>query len=218
MKIFEENQKGLLQPHDQDASWYDGEAKEDFWFLSGDFIYRHHVEPRVKLHMSREESFPIPLRYIDVTRATNTTLDVLLELIDDYWNIEGDRDLSDAWRGFTWFTMLNEKPPDGKTWSGERLTKRQKNIQVGSLVGQKYGIMSNAAERKEKQKWAIEKPMLDNARKLRGVYFIDPTDAEFKETIKNARKSWKSRWKQPCLTRSQEISTEKPVVLLAFAR
>ena len=55
--------------------------------------------------------------------------------------------------------------------------------------GQKYGIMSNAAERKEKQKWAIEKPKLDNARKLRGIYFIDPTDADFKETIKNARKS-----------------------------
>ena len=26
--------------------------------------------------------------------------------------------------------------------------------------------MSNAAERKEKQKWAIEKPKLDNARKV----------------------------------------------------
>ena len=27
-----------------------------------------------------------------------------------------------------------------------------------------------------------------NARKLRGIYFIDPEDTEFKETIKNARK------------------------------
>ena len=27
-----------------------------------------------------------------------------------------------------------------------------------------------------------------NARKLRGIYFIDPEDKEFKETIKNARK------------------------------
>ena len=31
----------------QDSSWYDGEAKNDFWSISGDFIYRHHVEPRV---------------------------------------------------------------------------------------------------------------------------------------------------------------------------
>ena len=32
-------------------------------------------------------------------------------------------------------------------------------------------------------KWAIEKTKLDNARKLQGVYFIDPTDKQFKETI-----------------------------------
>ena len=34
----------------------------------------------------------------------------------------------------------------------------------------------------------LKKPKLDNARRLRGVYFIDPEDKEFKETIKNARK------------------------------
>ena len=33
-----------------------------------------------------------------------------------------------------------------------------------------------------------KKLYLENARKLRGVYFVDPGDAEFKETIKNARK------------------------------
>ena len=33
-----------------------------------------------------------------------------------------------------------------------------------------------------------EKPKLDNARRLRGNYFIDPEDKEFKETIRNARK------------------------------
>ena len=39
----------------------------------------------------------------------------------------------------------------------------------------------------EKEKWAMEKPKLDNARRLRGIYFIDPEDKEFKETIKNAQ-------------------------------
>ena len=28
----------------QDSSWYGGEANSDFWSISGDFIYRHHVE------------------------------------------------------------------------------------------------------------------------------------------------------------------------------
>ena len=45
--------------------------------------------------------------------------------IDDYWNIDGSRDLSDSWTGFTLFTLLDEKPPNGYLWSGERLTRKQ---------------------------------------------------------------------------------------------
>ena len=48
--------------------------------------------------------------------------------------------------------------------------------------------MGKHAMLKEKQKWSEEKLHLENARKLRGIYFIDPEDKEFKETIKNARK------------------------------
>ena len=57
------------------------------------------------------------------------------------------------------------------------------------IYGQNSGRgVSKNAKLREKQKWAIEKPKLDNARRLRGIYFIDPEDKEFKETIKNARK------------------------------
>ena len=48
--------------------------------------------------------------------------------------------------------------------------------------------MGKHAKLKEKQKWSEAKLHLENARKLRGIYFIDPEDTEFKETIKNARK------------------------------
>ena len=96
-----------------------GEAINDFWSMSGSFIYRHHVEPRVKLYSPREKSFPIPLTYIDVSRTTRTNLDVKQERrIVDYWNIDGSIDLSDSWTGFTQFTLLSEKPPDGYMWSG----------------------------------------------------------------------------------------------------
>ena len=66
--------------------------------ISGNFIHRHHVEPRVKLHVPREESFPGPLKYIDVTRTTHTSPDVLLGNIDDYWKVDVGRELSEAWR------------------------------------------------------------------------------------------------------------------------
>ena len=76
------------------------------------------MKPRAKLYVPTEESFLIPLKCIDVTRTTDTTLDVMSEKhIEDYWNVDGDRELSDAWTDFTRFTALNEKPPDGYTWS-----------------------------------------------------------------------------------------------------
>ena len=60
-------------PSPQDSLPDAGEAINDFWSMSGNFIYRHHVEPRVKLYSPREESFPIPLKYIDFSRTTHTT-------------------------------------------------------------------------------------------------------------------------------------------------
>ena len=48
--------------------------------------------------------------------------------------------------------------------------------------------MGRNAKLKDEQKWSEEKIHLDNARKLRGIYFIDPEDKELRETIKNARK------------------------------
>ena len=79
-----ESEGSLPPPHDSfpDA----GEAINDFWSMSGNFKNRHQVEPRVKLYSPREESFPIPLKYIDVSGTTQTNLDVKQERrIDDYW-------------------------------------------------------------------------------------------------------------------------------------
>ena len=103
-----ESEGSLPPPHD--AFPVVGEAINDFWFMSGgNFMYRHHFQPRVKLYSPREESFPIPLKYINVSRTTRTTLDVKHERrSDDYWNIDGSRDLSAPWTGFTRFTLLEE--------------------------------------------------------------------------------------------------------------
>ena len=173
----------------RDSSWYDGDARNDFWSISGIFIYRHHVEPRVKLYVPREESFPVPLKEIDVSRTTDTSLDVMLEKnIDHYWNVDGDRELSDTWTDFTRFTILNVKPPDGYTWSGERLTRKQATSRPDTLWPEIWKDVSVASKRKEKQKCAIEKPKLDNGRRLRGMYFIYPEDGVFKDIMKNARR------------------------------
>ena len=157
--------------------------------MSGNFIYRHHVEPRVKLNLPRQASFPIPLKYIDVSRTTHTNLDVKKEKrIDDYRNIDGSRDWSDPWTGFTQFTLLEDKPPDGYMSSGERLTRKQLTSRPDHLWPELWKSTGKHVKLKEKQKWSYEQLHLENARKLRGIYVINPEDKEFKETIKNARK------------------------------
>ena len=73
-------------------------------------------------------------------------------------------------------------------WSGRRLTRKQQTSRPDHLWPEICKTMGNNVTLKEKQKWSNEKVHLENARKLRGIYFIDPEDKEFKETIKNARK------------------------------
>ena len=129
------------------------------------------------------------LKYIDVTRTTHTNLDVEQERrIDDCWNIDGSRDLSASWTGFTQFTLLEEKPPDGYMWSGWGLTRKQLTSRPDHLWPELWTKLGRNAQLKERQKWSHEKSKLDNAGKLRGIYFIDPEDKELKETIKIARK------------------------------
>ena len=106
----------------------DREARNDFRSIEGNYIYRHHVKTRVQLFVPKEETFLMPLRYIDVVKTTHTTLDVLQEShADDNWNIDENRNLSEPWIGFTQFTILNEKPLDGPQ---------------GSIIcGQKFGLV-----------------------------------------------------------------------------
>ena len=89
------------------------EAKHDFWSISENNTNRHHVTNRENLFVPREESFPIPLKHIDVVRHAQTNSDMSQEhKTDDYWNADGERPLSGSWIGFTAFTILNEPPMD----------------------------------------------------------------------------------------------------------
>ena len=64
-----------------------------FWTIAANCVCRSSVP--------KGESFPIPLRFFDVVRRTNTFLDVLLESrIDDSWNVDGQL----LWTSFTQFT------------------------------------------------------------------------------------------------------------------
>ena len=206
--------------------------KNDFWAIPGEFIYRHHVAPRVKLYVPKEETFHVPLKYIDVTRSTHTDLDVLLKKkTDDYWNarfeqtfvrflerihkihpaereasfwihvvrevtdrdsttrpdyvwplrfplnyidvtrtthtsqdvllekhiedycnVDGEKELSDAWTGFTKFTQLKERPPEGYTWCGRRLTRKQLTYRPDDICPDMWKLCLMQRKRKQNKK------------------------------------------------------------------
>ena len=85
--VFRGESDGLSSPTPlQDGSTRDdAEAKHDFCPLREVSFNVITWNPRVKLYVPKEESFPIPLNHIDVARTTHTSLDSLLEQqMDDY--------------------------------------------------------------------------------------------------------------------------------------
>ena len=71
-----------------------------------------------------------------MSRTTKTNLDVKQERrIDENWNIDGSRDMSDSWTGFTQFTFLEDKPPNGYMGSGEEgINEKTADIQARSFM------------------------------------------------------------------------------------
>ena len=96
--------------------------------------------------------------------------------------------------------------------SGERLTKRQLTSRPDYLWPELWTKLGRNAQPKERQKWSHEQTHLDNARRSRGISFIDPEDKEFKETIKNARKKLETPMApaMPCKMRKKNYYGRDP--------
>ena len=130
------------------------------------------VEPTVKLYSPRGESFPIPLKYIDVSRTTCTNLDVQtrethqmiigMSMGQETCRILGQVSLNLLY----WKKNLQTE----KCGPGRRLTRKQLTSRPDHLWPELWKSMGKNANLKEKQKWSNEKHHLENARKLRGIY------------------------------------------------
>ena len=69
---------------------------------------RNHVVPRAKLRVPNGD-FSIPLNYFDIPREIKTSLGVLLEgTIDDCWNMDPDKSLSEPWIGVARLALLTK--------------------------------------------------------------------------------------------------------------
>ena len=158
-----------------------GRCRTDF----SDFITRPHVESRVQLYVSKEEAFPILLKYM--TESAN--LNVLQgKRIDDYWNVDVDRSLSDSWIGFTKFTLKNQKSHEGFINLVSDI-KKSSNYEIWSFMV--WNIISHIWSYSTKRRVTMiyRQTKLDNTRKFKDIYFFDPDDGEFKEILTTC---WKS--------------------------
>ena len=71
-EVFSDKLLGESEDSQPTESKDDTEALKDFWS-----IHRHHIELRVQLYVPKEETFPVPLKYMDVSRSTHTNVDVM---------------------------------------------------------------------------------------------------------------------------------------------
>ena len=111
----------------------DTEARRDLWSIQGDFTYRHHNEPRLQHYVPKDL-----LKYTGVTKSTHTNLDVMQEKrIDDYWNVDDNRSLSESWTGFTKFSGFKEEPPKRFMWF-RRDWQTFRRLRDQSMCGLKY--------------------------------------------------------------------------------
>ena len=115
-EVFRGESDGLSSPTplQGDSTLDDEEAKK--WFLV--YYRRFHLSPSCGTPSQnvRAERRIIPYstevhrRYQNNTYVTGC---VDGDNIDDFWNVGGEEELSDAWTGFTRFILLNERAPDG---------------------------------------------------------------------------------------------------------
>ena len=63
--------------------------------------------------MTEKRKVPHFIKYIGVTKIIHANLDVLQKYV---LNVDANRSLSDSWKKFTKFTLLEETPPKQGTY------------------------------------------------------------------------------------------------------
>ena len=83
--------------------------------------------------------------------------------------------------------------------------KKANDLRTRHFVARNMERYVGSVEAKRKAKVG-EKPKLDNARKSRGSYFIDPAHEEFQDIMKNARRKLEVPMPaaMPCKSRREE--------------
>ena len=79
---------------------------------------------------------------------------------------------------------------------------------IGHAWPKVWTKLGKAAQNREKQEWTKEKPQLNNARRLRGIYLVD-LDDEDKDNLQNMLgRHRKDVWHQPSFVKTPKVITQ----------
>ena len=194
----EEQQKDAQQQREHEEQM---EQEQDEWKVNHMVLTRIHRKPRSRLFVPEDGDCPIPLKYLEYVRTTETTMDTREEKrIYDVWNTvtmegaEPDRELSGFWTGTTTFDIKQPQPQPGYTIVQGRPTKvRADSQRVPYMRTEEWERMSKKDRRNEKQYYeSIIKPMWAQAEsKTQGYSRYIPSEQmeEYKTKIKEAQEA-----------------------------
>ena len=108
--------------------------------------------------------------------------------------------------GFAKFTVLNEKLFFGFVLSGKTLTTIQTTTRPDHTWPEVWTKIGKAAQNREKTGMGKREAeaRLDNARRLRGIYFVGPDDREHSEILKMQEENWKDLWVPRCRAKDSQ--------------
>ena len=219
----EKNKKNLQEKSDElqtptpiqeDSTRDDEEAKSDFWTITGEFIYRHHVVPRVKLYVPREESFPF--------RWSTSTLP---EQHIHHWTycLRKMLMIAGTWMEKKNCQMHGQASQDSFYWTKGLLMDTP--CPEGDLRGNKQPLVQICGsiclmQRKRKR----NKDGLSGNQSSTMPHNWEEYSS-LNQTTKNSSsqwnplvESWKFRCQQQCLAEYRQWAVEKPTTILGNAR
>ena len=90
-----------------------GNSQQDTWRITRDLLIITHNKPRTQLFHSTDANCPIPIKYIDIMRTTETDLEEkALNRVEVFW-VTDEKELPDSWTGRTTIELLRPLPPVG---------------------------------------------------------------------------------------------------------
>ena len=143
--------------------------------MTTDTLIRHHVNHRSELFIPQNNDSPIPLKYLDVMRHTQTNLDDLSDFsIRDLWTTAEEHiSLNDSWIGSTTFHLRKPEPPKGHKWVAGRLTKVQQTTRPDNIWPEIWTTMSKRQQGIAIRDWGIESKLREEARRTRDLPIIN---------------------------------------------